>query len=371
EAPATATPAAQETKATAPHAALEWRPGEHFVLIGLSGSSKTSTLLECVPENALVVYATLKSEDKAPTDWHSFRLSKFADDAFLRQLDSLCDLVEALVKLAETGVLHRLIIDEALTLLDQAKDAVKATQEKNLKGVADRFEGLIKLYVRTGRSDGHLLGLVTQSPNGTDLFESAKTMQGLRTVLCAGEASSNKFDFLLDWAKQLFGQWLTPADERRLIAIQSGYWHFWMDSGQLQGAPTRLVKREMRDKIEMLTPALAMAALKGIQSGKESQVSPSPPVEEPSSPISGSEPEEEVDWEGRAMELCSVPPGTGLKAAFAMVLGVERKSIQGPKWQQLRNDLRAAMPNFPSQLQQELETRFPNVVLRPGQADED
>ena len=69
------------------------------------------------------------------------------------------------------------------------------------------------------------IGLVSQSPNGTDLFGSAKTMQGLKLILCAGEYSSNKFQFFPAWSKQLFGALVTPEMEAELSRVKSGFWH--------------------------------------------------------------------------------------------------------------------------------------------------
>ncbi|HZG40173.1 MAG TPA: hypothetical protein VEZ50_15960, partial [Nodosilinea sp.] len=245
-----------EPAATAPDRPVDrllWRDGEHLVLIGLSGSSKTTTLVDCVPSTAPVIYITLKSEDKAPEGWRAYRLRKFADQSFLKQLDDLCSMLTGLV---QAKAPHRLIIDEALTILDQAQDAKQTLASKEDKAdfgaVAARFEGLLKMYIRTGRSDGHWLGLVTQSPNGTDLFGSAKTMQGLKLVMCAGEASSNRFDFVVPWAKQLYGQFVTEADEQRLRGIQSGFWHFWVEHSQIQYRATPLSNRKMAD-IPMLT----------------------------------------------------------------------------------------------------------------------
>jgi len=232
---------------------LQWRDGEHFVMIGLSGSSKTTTLLNCVPNGSLVVYVTLKSEDKAPKEWKAYRLRKFADLSFLVQLENLCAMIRGLV---QSGTTHRLIIDEALTILEQGGDALKTVTDKEDKAtygaVVAEFEGLLKMYIRTGRSDGHWLGMVTQSPNGTDLFKSAKTMQGLKTVLCAGEASSNKFDFLPDWAKQKFGQFVTEADNNFFRNLNFGYWHFWVEDGKVQRRQTPRNTRQLFD-IQMLS----------------------------------------------------------------------------------------------------------------------
>ena len=232
---------------------LSWRDGEHFVMIGLSGSSKTTTLLNCVPTDSLVVYVTLKSEDKAPREWKAYRLRKFPDLSFLVQLENLCAMVRGLV---QTGTKHRLIIDEALTILEQGGDALKTLTEKEDKAtygaVVAEFEGLLKMYIRTGRSDGHWLGMVTQSPNGTDLFKSAKTMQGLKTVLCAGEASSNKFDFLPDWATQKFGQFVSEDDKKFFQGLRSGFWHFWVEDGKVQRRQTPRNTRPL-ENIPMLS----------------------------------------------------------------------------------------------------------------------
>ena len=213
---------------------LEWKDEEHMVMIGLSGSSKTSTLLSCTPKDAVVLYVTIKSEDVAPNHWVSCKLSKFSGLQVLQQLDDLCDILEQLIN---RGVKHRLIVDEALSIIELAEgsESQLVREEQSIKnrykGTAVRFRNLIKVYIRTGRSDGHYLGLVTQSPNGTDLFKSAKTMQGLKKILCAGEASAEKFLYLVDWSKQIFGNILNNKDLEMLAKVDQGFWHFWNDKG--------------------------------------------------------------------------------------------------------------------------------------------
>ena len=134
----------------------------------------------------------------------------------------MCDRLEELL----TGsIQHHLIVDEALQQIDQAKDSERLPEGKPYKGTASRFESLVKCYIRSGRGDGQLIAAVSQSPNGTDLFGSAKTMQGLKLILCAGEYSSNKFQFFPAWAKQLFGNLITPDIATHLQAINSGFWH--------------------------------------------------------------------------------------------------------------------------------------------------
>ena len=226
----------ESTKSGHSEGVLQWPDGEHLIMIGLSGSSKTTTLIQCVPEDSIVLYVTIKEEDVAPKHWVACRLPKFANAKLLRQLDNLCDIIESLV---QRRIKHRLIVDEAVSILDAAKDAVKVLSDedkKALKGVPGRFEVALKTYIRVGRSDGHYLGLVSQSPNGTDLFDSAKTMQGLKTVLCAGAASSNKFSFVGTWSRQLFKARIQDAQVKFLETIQSGFWHFWMDALELKYA---------------------------------------------------------------------------------------------------------------------------------------
>ena len=227
----------QPSAASPPAAAkprLEWKDEEHMVMIGLSGSSKTSTLLSCTPKDALVLYVTIKSEDVAPNHWVSCKLSKFSGLQVLQQLDDLCDILEQLIN---RGIKHRLIVDEALSIIELAEgsESQLVREDKSIKnrykGTSVRFRNLIKVYIRTGRSDGHYLGLVTQSPNGTDLFKSAKTMQGLKKILCAGEASAEKFLYLVDWAKQIFGNILNKQDLEMLAKVDQGFWHFWNDKG--------------------------------------------------------------------------------------------------------------------------------------------
>jgi hypothetical protein len=207
---------------------ISWVPkakgqGEHLALIGLSGASKTTTLIKaCEGIQTPIIYLTIKDADTAPPNWEAYKLSKTAGEYYLAQLSHVCDRIEDMLT---AGKEHHLIVDEALQQIDQAKDSEKLPEGKAYKGTANRFESLIKCYIRSGRSDGQLIGLVSQSPNGTDLFGSAKTLQGLKLILCAGEYSSNKFQFFPDWAKQLFGKLVTPEIEQELRTIKTGFWH--------------------------------------------------------------------------------------------------------------------------------------------------
>ncbi|MEM6433278.1 MAG: hypothetical protein AAF773_05385 [Cyanobacteria bacterium P01_D01_bin.115] len=207
---------------------ISWVPkaqgqGEHLALIGLSGASKTTTLLKaCEGITAPILYLTTKDADQTPPDWEAYKLTKTAGAYYLAQLAFVCDRLEELL----TGsVQHHLIVDEALQQIDQARDSERLPEGKLYKGTASRFESLVKCYIRSGRGDGQLIAAVSQSPNGTDLFGSAKTLQGLKLILCAGEYSSNKFQFFPAWAKQLFGNLITPDIEAQLQTINSGFWH--------------------------------------------------------------------------------------------------------------------------------------------------
>ncbi|HMA78499.1 MAG TPA: hypothetical protein VKP88_05225, partial [Candidatus Paceibacterota bacterium] len=207
---------------------MTWVPkargqGEHLAVIGLSGASKTTTLLKaCEGIKTSIIYVTIKDADTAPPNWEAYKLTKTAGAYYLAQLCHICDRLEDMLT---GGIEHHLIVDEALQQIDQAKDSEKLPEGKPYKGTASRFESLIKCYIRSGRSDGQLIGLVSQSPNGTDLFGSAKTMQGLKLILCAGEYSSNKFQFFPAWSKQLFGGLVTAEIESELSRVKSGFWH--------------------------------------------------------------------------------------------------------------------------------------------------
>jgi len=226
---------AEPPKPTAPPLTQKtpsWPDGEHLFMVGLSGGAKT-TVLQGITANIAtpVVYLTIKSDDTAPPDWVAYRLDKFGSEKLLRQLDWLIGTLETW---ARQGKKHRLIIDEYVSLRDTAKTACKPLDRKDeLKGVADRFEALVKVYIRAGRSDGHYLGLLSQTPNGTDNFDSAKTQQGLRVFLCASERSSEKFRFFVPWAKQMFADLITHEAEQHLRDINSGFWHLFADGGQL------------------------------------------------------------------------------------------------------------------------------------------
>lgn len=223
---------------TAPNQAMltskdpKWPDGEHLFMVGLSGGAKTTVLQGITAQTKdPVVYLTIKTDDKAPPHWHAYRLDKFAGEKLLNQLLWLLDTLESWVR---SGKKHRLVIDEYVSLQDAAKAACKLLpKEDERKSLADRFENLVKLYIRTGRSDGHYLGLLSQTPNGTDNFGSAKTQQGLRVFLCASEKSSEKFRFLVPWAKQMFADLITDEVMQTLKGITSGYWHLFADGGQL------------------------------------------------------------------------------------------------------------------------------------------
>ncbi|MEM6838845.1 MAG: hypothetical protein AAF609_18565 [Cyanobacteria bacterium P01_C01_bin.120] len=213
-----------------------WPDGEHLFMVGLSGGAKTTVLQGITAQiDSPVVYLTIKSDDTVPPNWLAYRLDKFAGLQLLRQLDWLLDTLETWVR---QGKKHRLVIDEYVSLKDAAKSACKLINARDedwgyLKGVADRFEGLVKTYIRAGRSDGHYLGLLSQTPNGTDNFDSAKTQQGLRVFLCASERSSEKFRFFVPWAKQMYADLITPEIETELRVISSGFWHLFADGGSL------------------------------------------------------------------------------------------------------------------------------------------
>lgn len=214
-----------------------WPDGEHLFMVGLSGGAKT-TVLQWITSQTTdpVVYLTIKTDDKAPGSWLAYRLDKFAGERLLHQLLWLLDTLETWVR---KGIKHRLVIDEYVSLQDAAKSACKQIKSgSELKGLADRLENLVKLYIRTGRSDGHYLGLLSQTPNGTDNFGSAKTQQGLRVFLCASEKSSEKFRFMVPWAKQMFADLVTPEVGEALKTIKTGYWHLFADGGELVLNPT-------------------------------------------------------------------------------------------------------------------------------------
>lgn len=209
-----------------------WNDGEHLFMVGLSGGAKTTVLQGITAQcDGDVYYLTIKTDDTAPPDWQAYRLHKFAGDRFLLQLSWVVDTLEQAV---QKGEKHRLIIDEYVSIKDTAVGACKLLPANHpMKGMAIRFENLVNCYIRTGRSDGHYLGLLSQTPNGTDNFASAKTQQGLRIILCASERSSEKFRFFAAWAKQLFRDLVSKDIDAHLSSVQSGYWHLYADAGRL------------------------------------------------------------------------------------------------------------------------------------------
>ncbi|MEO0534197.1 MAG: hypothetical protein AAF215_10065 [Cyanobacteria bacterium P01_A01_bin.123] len=245
--------------------------------------------------------------------------------------------------------------------MDQSKDALKTLSDKEdrdlCKAVPASFEGLIKLYIRTGRSDGHYLGLVTQSPNGSDLFESAKTMQGLKIVLCAGEASSNGFAFLVPWAQQLYGQWLTPAHYAQLKRIQSGFWHFWLETGELRGAQTQQSSVELHP----CPPFEAYTAIKALRTALQQRQSQAEAVNEPLGKLPDllNTPLTELPWSQIAAHLLQ-SDGTGLRTNLGTLLG---KGLNGGTlWQQYRDGLADWLVTQPQDLQAGLCQKYASCL---------
>jgi hypothetical protein len=206
-----------------------WADGMHLCLIGLSGSSKSTTLVTAAaPIKDTIIYITQKLED-VPQSWESYRLGKLPNQAFA---DQLRWLIDRLAELITSGAPHRLIVDEALNIID----TTKAVDSK----LGKEFQGLLQTYIRTGRSDDQLLALVSQSPNGTDLFKSAKTAQGLQSILCAGERSSQRFLRFCSWAQQLFPEDMNSDIQNTLGTIKTGFWHLYNDGQGLVLNETQL-----------------------------------------------------------------------------------------------------------------------------------
>jgi hypothetical protein len=208
-----------------------WADGLHLCLIGLSGSSKSTTLVTAAaPIQDTIIYVTQKMED-VPGHWESYRLEKLPNQKFA---DQLRWLIDRLAELITSSTPHRLIVDEALNIIDTAK-----TVDSKL---GKEFQGLLQTYIRTGRSDDQLLALVSQSPNGTDLFKSAKTAQGLQSILCAGEKSSQRFQRFVPWAQQLFPEDMNDAIQATLATIREGFWHLYNDGEGLVLNETQLTE---------------------------------------------------------------------------------------------------------------------------------
>lgn len=360
---------------------LIWLDGEHLCMVGLSGSSKTTTLVQSVPTDELVLYVTLKTNDSAPESWVSCRLSKFANLELLRQLDELCTIVEWLVR---SGVKHRLIIDEALTILSTSKKAVPTLTDKGdkdlYKAVPARFDSLLEMYIRAGRGDGHYLGLVSQSPNGTDLFPSAKTMQGLKIILCAGEASSQKFSRLVDWAKQLYGSWLDQQNLLYLNQIGEGFWHFWLDiteQGQcvLHGTRTENIQVN-RVQCPRFSYDEVMGKLRPLVKAEKPQPvtsAASPAVTRLDSPLQSDLPPIQLPnlsdcdltnlpWADIAAQMAADTTGRGIKLVLGELVNVEL--VNGAKWQQYRDALANWLIDQPVEMQVALSDRYPDCIPR-------
>ncbi|MEO1148011.1 MAG: hypothetical protein AAFY26_20710 [Cyanobacteria bacterium J06638_22] len=225
-----------------------WPDETHLFMVGLSGGAKTTVLQQATANvDGPIIYLTIKTNDKAPPGWIALRLDKFAGTKMLRQLDWVVCEMKALVR---KGVKHRLVIDEYPSIRDGARISAKVIDRRDevlgeLKTVPDLFEGLRDVYIRAGRSDGHYLGLLSQTPNGTDNFPSAKTQQGLKIVLCASQQSSEKFRFFAAWAKQLFGGFISEPALAAIKSIKTGYWHLFSNGQGLVLNQTQRPTTEM------------------------------------------------------------------------------------------------------------------------------
>lgn len=307
-----------------------WPDGEMLFMVGLSGASKTTALQRATAQiTDPVVYLTIKTEDTAPPTWRAYRLEKFAGEKLLNQLLWVLDTLEGWVRSRKK---HRLIIDEYVSIRKAARSSCKLLPNGHeLKGLSDRLEDLVAVYIRSGRSDGHYLGLLSQTPNGTDNFDSAKTQQGLRVFLCASERSSEKFRFVVPWAKQMFSDLITPQVEEHLGGINSGYWHLFADGGELVLNATEKPTLEQVPCQECPTHF--------------------------STPSPGSEASNE--WEAIALQLL-MTDAQGLPAAASEVTG---RKLSGSSWQKWRDDFKAILPTLDCDLQDQLRERFPSVLL--------
>jgi len=202
--PTTTTAAVPNT----PPPILRLRPESHLMLIAPTRGGKTSALWGLLPDNADVVYVSLKP-DSIPVSWTGYRISPTdASGDVNAVLDRVEPLIHAMLSGSATGSVW-FVCDEVL--------GITALCDRT---TADRLLKLIMVTVTAGAGVGAFTALLMQSPNASDLGISAALMRNFQAVVLASERSG--FDHFADWAGR-FAE-LSPAAKTTIAGLDSGFW---------------------------------------------------------------------------------------------------------------------------------------------------
>lgn len=195
------------TPNTLPLQALTLRNESHLLLIGPTRSGKTSALAALIGDSDCI-YITLK-RDTVPAAWKTYRIDTHTVNEDVEQvLDIVEPITSALLRGERTGKLW-FCVDEILGIIGLCS-----------KPVGDRLLGQVKLRLTAGAADGAYVGLLMQSPNGSDLGVSAAILRNFQAVVMGSQQSG--FSHLAQWSER-FGA-ISPETKGAIAALKTGYW---------------------------------------------------------------------------------------------------------------------------------------------------
>lgn len=187
---------------------LRLRPESHLMLIAPTRAGKTTALWGLIPENADVIYCSLKP-DSVPVNWTGYQITiTDATTAVNAVLDRVEPLVHAMISGKSSGCFW-FVIDEILSIVALCD-----------KASSDRLLKLVTIMATAGAGCGAFVGLLMQSPNASDLGISAAILRNFQAVVLASERSG--FEHFTDWAGRFFD--LPPAIKTCLGELDSGFW---------------------------------------------------------------------------------------------------------------------------------------------------
>ncbi|HEY9737993.1 MAG TPA: hypothetical protein V6D06_16995 [Trichocoleus sp.] len=362
----TSTKAASSTKSTNEPQPLAVAPcrlddaAPHLLLIGRTREGKSETLKFLIGPEDRVWYVTSKATDRVPAHWNAYRVG---GRDLPNQMRWLLYQWEAALQLHLDGS------DKAREwfVIDEAVGIIQALKLKGAKTLGERLKGFVIEAVTAGAAVGAFSGLLSQTGNAGPLGIDEDLLKNFSIITCG---KRKKATMIAAFTK-LTGHKFTSDQEQGILSLD-GYWQLWEDKGPtlsqvpLSPLETKEVERcplyylDQEEPPDLLRPGQPVAATAAIAT--PSVVNPAPsaaaePEPEPAPPPASTDP----DWHQVAQRLADdqeVPPGTGMRAAVAKLLG--RDKLSGPPWQDIRGKIcQAAGPELLAQLSR----KFPAAKL--------